>query len=610
MRPTCFLHQNILLLVTLLLGLAACAPRSTPVAPTITGGASPQVDSWGGIDALGRQLPAADSTGPPRSGKYVGIFYFAWLGAHGHDRHTPPLPDEGVHPKTAADTLSPYDISKLLARDSLAPDYGPDKAFHHWGEPYFGYYLSDDEWVIAKHAQLLADAAVDVIVFDITNGLIYLPQVLKVCQIFTALQAQGWAVPKIAFLTNSKHVETTQRIYAGLYAPGHYADLWFRWKGKPLLMGNPEGLPAAILDFFTIRRSWAWTEGQEWFGDGRDKWPWLDHYPQNYGWHEHPEQPEQIVVASAQHPISNIGRSFHRGRQPPPDSVQSGQGWFFAEQWQRALEVDPEFIFITGWNEWVAMRFQDGRAKQMMGQPIATGDTYFVDQYNAEFSRDIEPMRGGFGDNYYYQMVSNIRRFKGSRSIPTDRQRTAIRIDGRFDDWQGASARYTDHTGDIRHRDHPGWGNSGTYRDRSGRHDLVEARVARTTSAYCFYVRTDTPFASAGWPTGLQLLLRVAADTSAPDWEGFHYLVEREGAAVTLKRSLGGWRWENLGPLQAQVRGSELELAVPASYFPPSSRTLGVKWLDNVNPAGDIMRCYDRGDAAPNARYFYRYTFE
>ncbi len=26
---------------------------------------------------------------------------------------------------------------------------------------------------------------------------------------------------------------------------------------------------------------------------------------------------------------------------------------------ERALKVDPEFIFITGWNEWIAMRLPE-----------------------------------------------------------------------------------------------------------------------------------------------------------------------------------------------------------------------------------------------------------
>ena len=43
---------------------------------------------------------------------------------------------------------------------------------------------------------------------------------------------------------------------------------------------------------------------------------------------------------------------------------------------------------------------------------------FFVDQYNAEFNRCIQPMKGGYTDNYYMQMAENIRQYKGIRPIP------------------------------------------------------------------------------------------------------------------------------------------------------------------------------------------------
>ena len=45
----------------------------------------------------------------------------------------------------------------------------------------------------------------------------------------------------------------------------------------------------------------------------------------------------------------------------------------------------------------------------MTGKPLKPGDTFFVDQYNAEFNRSIQPMKGGYTDNYYMQMAANIR---------------------------------------------------------------------------------------------------------------------------------------------------------------------------------------------------------
>ena len=36
-----------------------------------------------------------------------------------------------------------------------------------------------------------------------------------------------------------------------------------------------------------------------------------------------------------------------------PANGSVGLGLRFAEQWERALEVDPEFIFLSEWNEWM-----------------------------------------------------------------------------------------------------------------------------------------------------------------------------------------------------------------------------------------------------------------
>ena len=49
---------------------------------------------------------------------------------------------------------------------------------------------------------------------------------------------------------------------------------------------------------------------------------------------------------------------------------------------------------------------------------LPPGETFFVDRYDSEFNRDIEPMRGGYADNTYWQMSANIRRYKGARPVP------------------------------------------------------------------------------------------------------------------------------------------------------------------------------------------------
>ena len=79
---------------------------------------------------------------------------------------------------------------------------------------------------------------------------------------------------------------------------------------------------------------------------------------------------------------------------------------------------------------------------EVLGWTLEPGQSYFVDAYNQEYNRDIEPMQGGHTDNYYYQMISYIRRYKGVREPPTARRDYAIAIDGRFEDWRSVEPEY------------------------------------------------------------------------------------------------------------------------------------------------------------------------
>jgi hypothetical protein len=261
----------------------------------------------------------------------------------------------------------------------------------------------------------------------------------------------------------AQHNAVVQRLWETFYKPGKYRSTWFEWKGKPLLLTPTAGLSDEVTAFFTIRTSWAWTRGQAWFGDGRDKWPWLDHAPQTPGWHESPDKPECLPVGVSQHATSNIGRSFQGGRQPSPAECRSEKGLYFAEQWRRALPLEPEFVFITGWNEWIAQRFVSDGTTTFRGRVLPAGKTFFVDLYDPEFSRDIEPMRGGYGDNYYWQMVSGIRRYKGVRPPPEASSAKTIAIPGDFRQWSDVRPIYLDDLHDTTHRDHNGVPGAGRY---------------------------------------------------------------------------------------------------------------------------------------------------
>src|SRR5215217_1181897 len=527
-------------------------------------GQSPGADFMA-IDALGRKLPGYDEAGDLKKDKFVGLFYWTW--------HT-----------QQSSGNAPYNTSEYLARNPEAkenykhPVWPVKNSPWFWAEPLFGYYVNTDEWVLRKHAEMLADAAIDVIIFDCTNGnFTWKESYMKLCAVFTKARRDGVRTPQIAFMLpfgpspGAKEILT--EIYADMYSKGLYKDLWFNWKGKPLIMAYPgsAGDSKEILDFFTFR------PGQPVYDKGperKDHWGWLEIYPQ-HGFIKTDQGYEQAVVGVAQNWSKErgltamnapgaFGRSYtaKKGQITVPGAVN--YGYNFQEQWDRALEIDPEFIFITGWNEWIA-----GRHELWQKQANA-----FPDEFDQEGSRDIEMMKGGHGDNYYYQMLSNIRRFKGMSKPQKVSAPIGIAIDGNFKEWEGVSPKYSSYKGNTLRRNSPGWG-SLHYLNNSGRNDIVAAKVARDKDNVYFYIETAAPMTPKTDPAWMRIFIDIDMDKNT-GWEGYDFVINRQTpqAKAYLEKTDFAWNWKPAAELEYVVKGNQLEIKVPRS-------ALGVK--DGLN---------------------------
>ena len=556
---------------------------------------------WPATDALGRALPLAEEVGPPRAGKFVGIFYFI--------NHTGSPRSELLD--------GPYDVAKILARDPDAlnkpdsPLWGVNGVSHYWGEPLFGYYRGNDPWVLRRHAQMLADAGIDVLIFDATNAKSYPEIYLELCRVFAEVRKTGGHTPQFAFMVNTLAGSTAREIYHDIYQKKLYRDLWFTWQGKPLMICDSAKADAELKKFFTLRAAhWPFTLTNTPYA-----WHWEATYPQPYGFTDDPKKPEQVNVSVAQNlsaydgKVENMssgearGRSFRDGAQHiAPGSV--ARGYNFQEQWKRAFDLQPPFVMVTGWNEWIAGRWD------RPGKPIV-----FVDQYNEEFSRDIEPMLGGHGDNYYWQLIANVRRYKGTPELPKASASKTISLVGGFNQWNDVKPEFRDYVGDTQPRNFAGSGGK-FYTNNSGRNDLWVMKVARDATNLYFYAKTVQPITPSTGTNWMWLMI-TANQNATTGWAGYDYIVNRMADAdgkFWLEKNVGGWNWEKVVPIDEFVRGNELQLTIPrAALGLPAGETktaIDFKWADNLQKPGDVMDFYLSGDVAPEGRFNYSYEAE
>jgi len=547
-------------------------------------------DNWVATDAIGRSLPFADQSRASRTDKYVGMFYYLWQ-ADGID---------GC-PKVAPITNNTEQLAD--GKQNLIQNKNS-----YWAEPEAGYYRSTDPWVLRRNLQMLANAGVDFIFFDASNGPLYLPVVTELCKVSMQMRTEGIQTPYIAWMVNSE--TSARQLYDGFYAQDLYSDQWFLWNGKPLILktDNSTFSDPILKDFFTVRHSWAWGNANE---SGR--WDWIDNYPQNYGWTTNKNVIEQISVAKGSHPSLPNGVSFHNGVQPPYNENllcdSTDYGLKFKEQWKQALNVDPQIVMITQWNEWISGVYGfDGGTGSFLGK---TRTWYAVDEFNKEFSRDIEPMKGGYTDNYYYQMVSNIRKYKGMQTQEAASATQTITIDGTFNEWNTVSPVYKDPAGDTAHRNFLGSNNSTVYTNTTGRNDIIESRTTYDANNIYFYVKTVDPISPGTDPNWM--LLFIDADRSkGTGWEGYDYVVNlgvTSASQTTLKQWTGS-AWSNAVSILYKVAGNEMELSIPRSSVQMTTGTpeFYFHWADNSQQLNDISAFFTDGESAPDRRFNYNFS--
>ena len=561
-----------------------------------------------GTDDLGRALIQNNSAGNPKADKYVAMFYFLTHGDGTAEDYWDLNEIVPNHPEVLNDYDNPYWGTPVYYEGGPCPAY-------YWGKPIYGYYRADDYWVTLRSVQLLTDAGVDILVIDATNGSIYADRVDLLMKAMDAVRAQGKNPPKIVFYTNTDSGERMEEAYKNFYMKGakyYHPDCWFNlpntWhpEGQPVIIGQvPEAVGFDCEESFTWRESQWPTEKYK-----TNSWPWIDFTRPQRVHYNYEGEKEIINVSVAQHPNpkagmggsafygnkDNWGRSYHNGSPGNPET-DIVYGYNIQEQWDFALKENPKIIFVTGWNEWTAGRWtsKDGNLEH----------SWFCDQASPEYSRDIEPtLTANMKDNYYMQLVNNIRRFKGIKENPLSSGDKTIK---NFSDWKSVTPEYKDYTGDTQPRN---WKGAETkpetvYTNFTGRNDFDILKISRDDINVYFYVRTVaniTPNSGDNW---MCLYLDIDRDFSS-GWKGFDYKIS---GGNKLQKYSGG-EWKDLSSVNYEVSKNEMMITVPRKYIAefPSSLNFEFKWSDNMQDQKDPLDWYINGDAAPGGRFNWIYS--
>lgn len=509
--------------------------------------------------------------GIPDEGKLTGMFYFTWLGQH-------PDEQEGI-----------YDITKLSESDpeavwALQSEVSPMYEYHFWGEPLYGYYNAADPWVIRRHIEMFINAGIGFLGLDATNAVVYEEVYETLFSVLAEFRDQGFAYPRICFLTNSSSRNTVFRLYELYYSKPEYDWLWLYRDGKPFIVLDKANFDfkdpqiTAITDKFSYRHV---------------QWPYFAPYDEGFPWmsYDYPQYNHNGImsVSVAQHTAGAMSRSGNRGRGYDYESGQNEESGIavcsnYRGQWKTALQTEEvEWVFLTGWNEWMALKLPDSGEHEVC----------YTDAFNYEFSRDIEPSLREDGDVYYLETVQRNQMFLTECAGVSALSRYALAIDSDIEKLYSKNQTmiYMDLKGDTAPRDFAGAVESLHYTDDSGRNDIVSVSVSNDDkNLYVLIECADeiTPYSEECW---LNILLRTG---------GAEYVLNEQGQGV-LQGSTSRVVCENV------LQGNRFWVKIPFACMPERGESCALRVTDNIGEG--VLSIYAQGDSAPLGNLFYEYKF-
>ena len=562
--------------------------------------------------------------------RYVGLFYFTWLGWHGTQMQ------------------DVYDITKLIDEnpdalwDTEGNEESPLGQYHYWGEPLYGYYNSKDPWVIRRQMELFTLSGIDFIAFDCTNGYDYIDVISVILPIMQEMYDEGWDVPKFMFYLNTNSKKVLGELYGGrvtssdnvlekegIYKNGYYKDLWFAPEGKPKVaaitdpnstngeIGDPKDhivTDPELLNFFDFWES-LWPNKTQY----ENGLPWMDwSKPQtvytdtvNVSVAQHNKLPFSDALLSADLADVMWGRGYTLANGPDHSDDAIDAGLNFEEMWQNAIRYDVKYTFVTGWNEWVAIKNASALGNNQEYPECRGNRVFFVDTVNREYSRDIEMMKGGYGDTAFLQMMRNTRTLKGATGEMAASAKTTVDIKQGMTQWSQVADVYYDVTGEG-NRDYRGFSQDLQYKDDSLKNDISEIRVAHDDeNIYVLVVCEEDIVPNVESNNWMNLLIDVVGQDNDA-FCGYDYIVNRQSSYTgdcsveQYAKESGKIAYKGKGVAKFTLNGKYMQFSIPKSALGITDGfTINFKVADNVTEPENIQSYYISGDVAPVGRINY-----
>ncbi len=572
------------------------------------------LNSLTATDAVGRTLPRIYGS---EEGKYVGLFYFLWHGQHFADK-----------PRNVTELLKTNysDLFDPSPKNKVVP-YG---SWLHTQEPLYGYYSSTDEWVMRKHIEMFIAAGVDFLVMDFTNGVAYFDPLTRFMDLLLEYKNAGWNVPKITFYINVDAQTVTNQVFNKVYRNNKYKELTFYGgSDKPIIISVPHLLSDKLNDFFDVRAS-------QWY---RNDYPETT-FPYWTFSREWKVYKDMVNISLAQtgtafsyyfeswngeeHPAWGRGYSTDNPENGNVDAILRGKN--FQEGWDAAIQLDPDIVFITGWNEWVV---QKRNLHESLPDLCSYDFPDYTDNFNVEFSRDIEMtkvptyvtgdngeyVQEGYGDNYYMQLICNIRKYKGILTEQNGSSPVSVSIDpdGDLSQWDQVPTRYISLSTDKMARDADGFYYKTHYTQEKPDNFIQDVKITYDSDNIYFNIRTKDNITehTDGQTNWMNLFIGVPGSDQG-SWESFNYVINRNPATSTVT-SLEAFTDDNtyttrtICDVQYRVKGQSIVFLIPRSALGLTDNDFGItfKVADGIQEESNILDYYVSGESFPLGRMAY-----